>query len=99
MKAAKRSLLAEIHHKFAEMLLKEINTSIEEEVPLTAADKGIIMNFLRHNDITADDDNNAMQNLKDSMDCEDELSKLRKERKKKLNTKLDQDGHDLAGII
>lgn len=97
--AAKRSRLSELHRMLTEALIEEVRQSKEDRVPLPAADKSVIAKFLKDNDITADADSEAMQDLRDEFD--DELSARREARKQEILNKISgSDSEDLLeGIV
>lgn len=72
-KAATKSRLAELHRRFTEALIEELEEARQQEIPLPAADKSVIAKFLKDNDITADADSAEMQELRDefNQDVED----------------------------
>ena len=97
-KAATKSRLSELHRMFTEALISELKQAGEEEIPLPAADKSVIAQFLKDNDITADADSTEMQELRDEF--EEELAAKRKARAEELLAKAGADPEDdLAGII
>lgn len=96
-KAGKRSRLAALHAMFTEALIDEIEDAKKEGIPLPAADKSVIAKFLKDNDITADADDESMNQLKDEF--EDELDKKRKERAAAIMAQATGETNDLTGII
>lgn len=97
-KAASKSRLAELHRKFTEALIHELEEAGAENIPLPAADKSVIAKFLKDNDITADADSTEMSDLRDAF--EDELAAKREQRKQEILGKVSEDGSDdLLGII
>jgi hypothetical protein len=97
-KAATKSRLAELHKMFTEVLISELQQAKDEEMPMPAADKSVIANFLKANNITADADSTEMQDLRDKFD--DELAAKRKEKAQELLAKAGGDPDDvLSGII
>lgn len=96
VKAGSKSRLAALHAMFTEALIAEIEEAKREEIPLPAADKSVIAKFLKDNDITADADDESMNQLKDEF--EDELDKKRKERAAAIMAQATGD-NDLTGII
>ena len=97
-KAGKRSRLAELHAMFTEALISELVEASQGDtpIPLPAADKSVIAKFLKDNDITADADDVAMQELRDTF--ADDLAKKREERAKAIMQKA-TGTDDLEGII
>lgn len=98
--AGLRSRLAELHNMFTEALIAEVEEAKQENIPLPAADKSVIAKFLKDNDITADADDERMQQLGDEF--EDELAKKRQERAAAILAKVrgTEEGEDsLQGII
>lgn len=99
-KAGLRSRLAELHSMFTEALIAEIEEAKVEGIPLPAADKSVIAKFLKDNEITADADDERMQELGDEF--EDELAKKRQERAAAIMAKVrgTAEGQDsLQGIV
>lgn len=97
-KAATKSRLSELHKMFTEVLISELQQAKDEELPMPAADKSVIANFLKANNITADADSTEMQDLRDEF--HDDLAEKRKERAKELLAKAGGDPDDpLAGIL
>lgn len=73
--AAKQSALGMLHEALAEMFLEDIRICKEEGIPMSSSDKGVIVKFLKDNNITADIDNEHMQTLKDEF--QDEFAQSR----------------------
>lgn len=97
-KAATKGRLAELHKMFTEVLISELQQAKEEGIPMPAADKSVIANFLKANSITADADSTEMQELRDEF--KDELAEKRKARAQELLAKSGADPDDmLAGIV
>lgn len=94
--AAKQSALSKLHEALAEMFLEDIRICKEEGIPMSSSDKGVIVKFLKDNNITADIDNKDMQKLQDEF--KDELAERRREKAQAL---LDatNDSDELAGIL
>jgi hypothetical protein len=101
MKPAKRSKLAELHATFTDMLLSEMHASIDNQVPMTAADKSVIVQFLKHNGISAEVDDISMQDLRRSFGGLEELDRMRESRRKALIIKgtTPDDDIDLQYIL
>lgn len=95
-KGAKASKLAELHEMLAEMFMDDIRICKEEGIPMSAADKGVIVTFLKNNNITADVDDQEMQTLK--QEFEDELKAKRQARAAELLAKQ-EDGDALQGVF
>lgn len=81
-KGAKASKLAELHEALAEMFLEDIRICREEGIPMAAADKSVIVTFLKNNNITADVDDVRQQELKDEF--QNELEQARQRRAQQL---------------
>lgn len=99
-RAGLRSRLAELHSMFTEALIAEVEEAKAENIPLPAADKSVIAKFLKDNDITADADDERMQQLGDEF--EDELAQKRRERAAAILAKVRGNGEgedSLQGII
>lgn len=97
-KAASKSRLAELHRKFTEALISELEAAGAEEIPLPAADKSVIAKFLKDNDITADADSQEMNDLRDAFD--DELAAKREQKRQEILNRIGGDSEDdLQGII
>lgn len=94
--AAKVSKLSELHEALAELFLEDIRICKEEGIPMAAADKGVIVTFLKNNNITADADAETMQTLKDEF--QNELDARRKARAASVVSKAD-DTDKFAGIV
>ena len=94
--AAKQSALSKLHEALAEMFLEDIRICKEEGIPMSSSDKGVIVKFLKDNNITADIDNKDMQKLQDEF--KDELAERRRLKAQEL---LDatSDSDELAGIL
>lgn len=93
--AGKKSRLSELHARFTEALIAELEEAGEANIPLPAADKSVIVKFLKDNDITADADDVGMAQLRDNF--EDELEQQRQKRKREI---LDScEDNELKGII
>lgn len=95
-KGAKASKLAELHEMLAEMFMEDIRICKEEGIPMSAADKGVIVTFLKNNNITADVDDVGMQTIK--QEFEDELRSKREARAAKLLASQEE-GDALQGVF
>ena len=95
--AGKKSRLSELHRQFTEALIKELDDADKGKYPLAAADKSVIVKFLKDNDITADVDDEAMSELKDAF--HDDLAKRRAARAKILQDTVDDGTDPLQGVI
>jgi len=97
-KAGTKSRLSALHSMFTEALIDELKQAGEDKVPLPAADKSVIAKFLKDNDITADADDESMNELRNEF--EDELEQRRKARAAQIMGTLEAGGEDeLAGVI
>lgn len=97
MGAAKKSRLSDLHAKFTEALIKELEDANVQEIPLPAADKSVIAKFLKDNEITADADDEALGRLDNAF--QDEMEAARRKRASQIMGKL-TDGEDpLAGVL
>lgn len=93
--AGKKSRLSDLHARFTEALIAELEEAQSENIPLPAADKSVIVKFLKDNNITADADDVGMSRLRE--DFEDELEVQRQKRKKEI---LDScENNELKGIL
>lgn len=96
-KAAAVSKLNELHELLAEVLIEDLKQSKAEGIPLPAANLGVIVKFLKDNNISASIDAEDMKNLRDEF--RDELSAKREERKQKMNSALSMDDSDIDVIM
>lgn len=94
--AAKQSALSKLHEALAEMFLEDIRICKEEGIPMSSSDKGVIVKFLKDNNITADIDNQDMQKLQDEF--KDELAERRRAKAQELLDATD-DSDELAGVL
>ena len=94
--AAKQSALSALHEALAEMFLEDIRICKEEGIPMSSSDKGVIVKFLKDNNITADIDNADMQKLQDEF--KDELAEKRRARAQAL-LDAEDDSDELHGIL
>lgn len=94
--AAKQSALSKLHEALAEMFLEDIRICKEEGIPMSSSDKGVIVKFLKDNNITADIDNQDMQKLQDEF--KDELAERRRLKAQELLDATD-DSDELAGVL
>ena len=94
--AAKQSALSALHEALAEMFLEDIRICKEEGIPMSSSDKGVIVKFLKDNNITADIDNKDMQKLQDEF--KDELAEKRRARAQAL-LDAEDDSDELHGIL
>ena len=94
--AAKQSALSALHEALAEMFLEDIRICKEEGIPMSSSDKGVIVKFLKDNNITADIDNKDMQKLQDEF--KDELAEKRRARAQAL-LDAEDDSDELYGIL
>lgn len=94
--AAKVSKLAELHEALAELFLEDIRICREEGIPMAAADKGVMVTFLKNNNITADADDETMSSLKDEF--KNELAERRQARAAAITEAAGEDDK-FAGIM
>ena len=95
--AAKQSALSALHEALAEMFLEDIRICREEGIPMSSSDKGVIVKFLKDNNITADIDNADMQKLQDEF--KDELAERRATRAAAMLREAEDAEDELAGIL
>lgn len=95
-KAAQQTRLAELHAVFTELLFDEIAWYKSQEIPMAAADKTVIMTFLKNNSITCEMDDKKLNDLREAFG-EDHKEVLR-QRAEKLTANPDRDGV-FAGIL
>lgn len=88
-KSASKSALNELHEMFAQVMLADLKQSVEEGIPLPAANLGVIRQFLKDNEISASVDADDMAGLRDAF--ADELAARRAERQQKLQATLAED--------
>lgn len=96
-KAATKSRLAELHRKFTEALIEELEEARQQEIPLPAADKSVIAKFLKDNDITADADSAEMQELRDEFN--QDVENARKARAASILGKLNGSEDDITRLL
>ena len=87
--SAKVSRLAELHSMLAELKIEDIKIAREEGIPMAASDKGVIVAFLKNNNITADPDTEEMQKLDSEFRKQAEI-----ERASRAKAMLEQKGDD-----
>lgn len=93
--AAPVSKLQELHEALAEMFLEDIRICKEEGIPMSAADKGVMVTFLKNNNITADITDEKIQAVKEEF--QDELNRKRQKKAEELLAKTGTD--DLPGVF
>ena len=94
--AAKQNRLSELHAVFTEMLFDEIQWYKEQGIPMAAADKTVIMTFLKNNSITCEIDDQRLAALRDEF--EKDHAAVLKARADKILASPDRDGA-FAGIL
>lgn len=94
--AAKQKRLSELHAVFTEMLFDEIQWYKAQEIPMAAADKTVIMTFLKNNSITCEIDDQRLADLKNEF--EKDHAAVLKARADKLLASPDRDGA-FAGLL
>ena len=87
--SASKSKLNELHEMLAEVLIADLKQSIAEEIPLPAANLGVIRQFLKDNEITASLETDDMLQLRDSF--REELAAKREKAQGKLSDALADD--------
>ena len=87
--AANVSKLQELHEALAEMFLEDIRICKEEGIPMSAADKGVMVTFLKNNNITADITDEKIQAVKEEF--QDELRAKREAKIKEILNRADDD--------
>lgn len=63
--AANKKELGDLHSKFTKFLADELEMYIEEGIPMAAADKTVIMTFLKNNNITAESTDEDLQRVRE----------------------------------
>ena len=87
--SAKASTLEKLHEMLAELFIEDIKLCREEGIPMAASDKGVIVSFLKNNNITADPDLEDMQRLDEEFKRQAEI-----ERAARTKSMLEQKGDD-----
>lgn len=93
--AAKNSKLGQLHEMLADMFMENIRICKEEGIPMSAADMGVIVTFLKNNNITSDVDDTQMADLKSEFN--DELKRAREAKAASLLSSVDDE--KTAGIF
>ena len=89
-RAAAESRLAELHSVFCEMLFDEIAWYKSQDIPMAAADKTVIVTFLKNNSITCEIDDQKLTDLREAF--KDDHAKVLAERASKITSNPDRDG-------
>ena len=71
-----------LHDALADMFLENIRICKEEVIPMSAADMGVMVTFLKNNNITADITDEKIQAVKEEFN--DELRAAREKAAKKI---------------
>lgn len=71
-----------LHDALADMFLENIRICKEEMIPMSAADMGVMVTFLKNNNITADITDEKIQAVKEEFN--DELRAAREKAAKKI---------------
>lgn len=95
--AATKSVLDSLHEALAQLLIDEIQFCKDEGIPMSAADKSVIVRFLKDNSITADLSMGAMEGLKEEF--QDELTARRKARAEAILANTTAEDDDLVGVL
>lgn len=66
--AANKKELGSLHSKFTKFLADELEMYIEEGIPMAAADKTVIMTFLKNNNITAESTDEDLQRVREQFE-------------------------------
>lgn len=93
--AAHVSKLQLLHEALADMFLENISICRTEGIPMSAADMGVMVTFLKNNNITADITDEKIQTLKEEFN--DELRLARAKKAEELLQKTGTD--DLHGVF
>jgi flagellar motility protein MotE (MotC chaperone) len=96
-KSASKSALNQLHEMFAEVMLADLKQSVEEGIPLPAANLGVIRQFLKDNEISASIDADDMAELRDTF--ADELAQRRAQRQEKLKKSLELGEDDESFLL
>lgn len=91
--SAKVSKLAKLHEMLADLMIEDIRIAREEGIPMAASDKGVIVAFLKNNNITADPDTEQMQKLDEEFKKQAEIERASRA-KAILAQKGDDDRYD-----
>ena len=89
---AKVSKLGKLHELLTDMFIQDIEFCIREQIPMSASDKGVIVTFLKNEDITAMPDDAAIDKLRE------DFAELEPERKAKAMSILNS-ANELANDI
>lgn len=87
--SASKTKLNELHEMLAEVLIEDLKQSIEEKIPLPAANLGVIRQFLKDNEISASLETDDMLQLRDAF--RDERAAARAAAQGKLSEALADD--------
>lgn len=55
-----------LHELLTDMFIQDLQMSIEDGIPMSSADKSVIVTFLKNNDITATPDEAGLTELRES---------------------------------
>jgi tartrate dehydratase alpha subunit/fumarate hydratase class I-like protein len=83
-----------LHDALADMFLENIRICKEEGIPMSAADMGVMVTFLKNNNITADITDEKIQAVKEEFN--DELRAAREKAAKRI---LDNASDPLAAAL
>lgn len=99
--AAKDSQLSELHSMLTELLLQDIRMCLEENIPMPASDKAVIIKFLKDNNVTAEPDVEAMQALRNEFDEKFAETKVARLKRGKELIQQTQEGVDdiVQGLV
>lgn len=79
------------------MFLEDIRICREEGIPMSASDKGVIVTFLKNNNITADVTDEQVQAVKEEF--QNELAEKRAARATALLARAGTDTDGLVGVM
>jgi len=75
---AKVSKLANLHELLVDLFIQDIQLCIEESIPMSAADKAVIVSFLKNEEITATPDDDKIDAMREEFQSfQDEGRKAR----------------------
>lgn len=96
--AAKLSKVSTLHDLLTELFIEDIQLCRTEGIPMSAADKAVIVKFLKDNNVTAEPDEERVQELRDEF--KDDLEARREAKRKHILLKAAGAETDpLAGIL
>lgn len=87
------SKVSRLHELLVDLFIQDIEFCISEGIPMSASDKGVIVSFLKNEEITATPDDDKLESLKDT------FKELTEDKRKAMAAAITAQASDLSDML